>query len=572
MVIMRNLFRHTGNPARQTLMLVLCAVTVFSTVVSAQDVVLEGNRSIPAAEIRQWISAIDNPDELADKIQHNYRRRGFYDAVVRLEQTGEDSLVSWAVVISEGPEIRFGVIQIEWVGCDPPPQKARYPGKVFGGAASETAVHKGLKSLVQRLRDDGYHYAQVVPGDFRRHGDKLDFVLRVIGGPRLRVTEWQVSGTQRTPPEFILKRLRLETGIPWTRDLQEQLEQHVHSWQFVRLAGSPKIVRVIDDSLVVINIPLNESPVFIADGGLGFDGSGAASQGLQGNMNLRVDNPFGRGRQFDLRVSRQAQQTSETRLQLTDPGLITPGIGTRVLLDQRRHGESYEKLSLGTGLSLDFSSTDQGNIEFTWNRILPLQADSPVQNARQYDLSASMSKTFTPNSSIRTDIQAQVTGSIRRVYEAEMSANALKPRFRLAGSLEHRGMVSAWCDLRLAGRGEGWLGRAAGNRWGDEMYLGGPESVRGYPEFAIPTGAYALVSGETGAHLTRNTRLHAVVDYARYQPFHQAKSLARWENLWSVGVGAEARSRLGRTRLDIGWPLPGAFGDGILYLRWLRGW
>ncbi len=570
MVIMNHLNRHTLQVPWWWV--VLMTTLIFGTA-EAHEYQLTGNQSFSTREIVGWLASarVNNENAAAQVIRDHYRRRGFYDATVQAIAHTDDS-TTCTIIIHEGPEIHLGRIDVRWVDSEKPILPEPQVQGAFAGVASESALHRGLETLVQRLRDDGYHYAQVFPDEFSRREERLDFTVRIAPGARLMVAEWQITGTQRTAPHLVRRRLRLRNGVPWTRRLRNEIEQTIRSWDYLRLTGSLAITRFINDSLVVVTIPLAEPPVFVADGGLGYDGGAMSRRGVQGTMNVRVDNPFGSGRKLNFELSRQTPRTSNTKLQIFDPHIIAAGIGVRLQLHQRRHARSYEQLSLGIGFPIALSPTDQGIVDFTWNRILPLTAGNGVPNSRRYDLSATFTKTVIHGSGSRTTLSTSTSGSVRRVYGSSISGDETRLRFRLNGEMKHRRLLSSRFDLEFVGRGEGWLGHVVANSWGDEMYLGGPQSLKGYAEFAIPADAYVFLSTEIGYRLSSHTRMHTFVDYARYRPFQQYLLFSHWPVRWSAGIGTEARSRLGRTRLDIGWPLPGSLGEGIIYLRWMQGW
>ena len=528
-----------------------------------------GVSRLPSTVVQRWLIEIgERPaDEIARHMQERYRREGFYDAVVTAahDNTMLDDLV---LQVQEGALVTFGEVAVMLPdGFDGEFIRAA-AGLSFSGAASADNIEHSIARIVEELADAGYPSARVSPSGFHRECDRLSFRLDVAPGPPSRVGSWRIVGLERSDTARVRRLLGLQVGISWNREERSRLEEQVGRFDYFYLAGDIHILRRVSDSLVDVEIPLAERPAVVTDGGLGLTGGGASGNALRGRLNLSVENPFGDGRRLELLVSRPTSEMSESRLQMSDPHVAWSRFGAQLGLEQVHQSAAYDRVSLSAQGSTRLEHGVQAQLELRWAKVTPTAENTSQVSSRCYDVSISARRTRHPLA-----WQMGITASMKRDFaNASVNHDALTSRARALLGLDYTWQPTAQLVLSLAGKTESWLGPDAQLGWGDELYLGGSGTVRGFPERSIKARGFTLISAEAGYSPAKELTAFTFGDLAFYRPFPTASAGRALHRVLGYGLGLQISNRLGRTRLEIGWPQGRPLGEGMLYFRWLRGW
>jgi outer membrane protein assembly factor BamA len=557
-----------------------CVVAVVLVVVSLAgstacgQIYLEGNHAVSAARIQQWLAetGAQSPSRMAEQLGAHYREAGYYDARVVIDH---DSLTSELIArIDEGPAVTLGKIQAQFIADYAGAVDETAINEILSGIASRENIDRGIRRIVEEIAADGYPVVQISPVDFKRQGNTLNFSLEIDPGPPVRVGYWRITGLGRTDTAYIRETLGLATGAIWDRETQTRLKGKIAELEYLRPAAEPRIIEHHADTLVTVEVPLAELPAVVADGGIGLASGRGGEQGLRGSIRLTVDNPFGRGRHLGLVVSRPNERSSESLLEFADPHLITRRLGVSAGLVQSRQNTAYDRFAATVGMTLAVHRRTRLSMELGWTRITPLGGSSGLAPARSYDLSVAAGSLGFQDQPSGTLWQVEITGSLRRTFVNRGTTETVvsSRRYRVSGMAGRAFNCIQGIQLRPKLSSKSWLGRNPELNWGDELFLGGPETVRGLAEQSISARGYVLLSLEAGLRPAQYFGAFGFIDLAYYQRFLPENDKRTWRRLAAYGLGLETYNYLGRTRLEIGWPEQATAGDGVIYLRWLRGW
>ncbi len=571
---MRELRRHTHRTIAVSGLFcaAVAALLLWVSPLYAAEITIQGKHTISGRLLELWAAECRDGDAaaIAEAVRERYCRNGYFDAQVVGMAGPEETVI---LSISEGPAITLGEVKyILPEGAD----KTLFPFATeerMRGIASAANIENGLQRLVTSFVDKGYPLVQVSPENFHREGNLLLLSVRIDPGPRVRVAGWRIVGLERTDTADVRRLLELSAGLAWDLSQQSRIEEKLASIEYLRLSGRIDIARYLNDSSVVIEIPLAESPAITADGGLGLTGNNTGDAAWRGRLTVMVDNPFGGGRQLDLLLSHPGEAT-RSRLRFSDPQLGHSRIGLYVTLEQEKAPPLYDRVTGSLGWSLRAGREIYARAAGSWSKITPLSDQNGIAPARKYDFPLSVGNRL-PGSrgAVAFFWSSGLSASIRREFGVGGGHTAATvSRLRVNSSV--RGLWSLRRDVRVrvAGHLASWLGPDTDLSWGDEIYLGGPESLRGYPERSFTTRGFALLSSEIGFYPTRAYGVFLFSDVAHYRPFSTASGRIVAEQVIGYGLGLETINYLGRTRLEVGWPEDGNIGDGVMYLRWLRGW
>jgi len=543
---------------------------------SRARVMFAGNKYISSSVLQRWSVEIGPcpADELAQLVQQRCRRSGYFDAIVSV--AGNTAISgNIKLQIDEGSPVTFGDVEVGFPSEFNGAFFRAHIENTFSGVAAADRLDRLLRQTVEELADSGYARARAMPEDFRRIDDKLDFSLFIDPGPRVRVGAWRITGLARTDSGRVRRLLELYTGAVWNREEQSRIQDRVRQLDYLHPSGDMKIASHVCDSLVIVEIPLAERPSVLADGGIGLAGGQVSGNRWQGRFDLSVENPFGGGRRLNLLISRLAQNTSLSRLGYLDPDIAASRIGISLDLEQSRESSAYDRFSLGFGGLLRMSRTTQFELRFQWSRFTPLSEHNGINAARRYDLSVAVGESMPGGRTSvysRTTWHMGITASFRREYSGGETHNELAARARANASLTCHWRSGRHWGLRLRLSGESWIAPNRQLQWGDELYLGGPESIRGYGERTLTARGYVLTSLEAHYRPAARLGMYIFSDLAYLREFDLDDPNRQTRRAVGYGLGLETLNNLGRTRFELGWPEGAAFRDGVIYLRWLRGW
>ena len=558
----------------------VCLMFMLMAPAMAESIIINGNHSIPTPTIQRWLAEIGDPPLpiIARQLADWYHEQGYYDATVVVEM---DSLAAEKMILSieEGPLVHLGAVFVRFQGDYFGALDQSAIAAMITGPASRQNIDDGLRKIVQGIAEEGYPAVRVSPVDFLRRGQMLSFTITIAPGSRARVGQWCITGLTRTDTAFVRRVLGLQTGMVWDRRECASLMQRIAGLDYLRLAAEPRIIRQDHDTLVTVELPLAEQPAVLADGGLGVDAEEGSKRGLRGRLRMTIENPFGGGQRLGLFISRPAGHSTESQVDFADPHLLGMGCGVTAGLAQLRQAGVYDRFSVYAGVTLHTRHEIRSALRFDWMRITPLSETNSINPARRYDLSAnigtrdssgiryfawkagatvSLRRTFTHTALTTGGDGAETISSADRVCVAGIAGRILS----LYQGIEIRPLISA----------KSWLGADDNLAWGDEIYLGGPETVRGYSERAFISRGYVLLNLEAGLQPLRSVGMYAFIDLAYYRKFPSANPDQLRRRVFGHGFGLETFNYLGRTRLEFGWPERTTAGDGVIYLRWLHGW
>ena len=194
-----------------------------------------------------------------------YRQSGFVDAVVDtvIRRTGTDAYVRFT--IQEGDPVRVARLEVEGVETllDPAAVRRAMPLQV-GDPFNRLLMLASADTVRLRLADNGYPFAEVFRNfdtDLRRR--EASILFEVDPGPRARVAEIRVVGTNEVDESVVRNRLAMEPGDVFRqRDLyRSQLDLYrTQLFDYVTLGLADQQVTSADEQPVDLLVRVSEGP------------------------------------------------------------------------------------------------------------------------------------------------------------------------------------------------------------------------------------------------------------------------------------------------------------------------
>jgi translocation and assembly module TamA len=561
---------------------------------------------------------IARADGDAARLDAILRSFGYYDGVIHISVAGlatddpgllplleglpAGSRVTVQVEVDPGPLYRIGSVRLD--GAVPPGPRAAFrltPGE----PAQARVVLAAGDALLLALVEDGYALARVPPPDaVVDHGTRtMAVTFQADPGPRLALGQVSVTGLDRLREDYVLRRLGLEPGEPFSpsrletarRDL---LVHGVLAWARLTPGDQPDA-----QGRLPLTLELAERPPRV----LRLGGAHASDEGATLSASWTHRNLFGRAEQLTLKgeLGRLSQNRAESLNYLASGTLRRPDLWVRDLdlrLDLAALSEQLEaydreavtaalaldrrfspRLTCSMGLGFEDARVTQDGITQDYRLLsLPLilgydSTDDPLDPRQGLRLTA----TTTPAQILEGDTQgfvvARWVGSgYWTLPPGLIGARAGPDATAPVDDSTHPTPPSGDRRPVLAGRLVlGSIFGAAADQvppdW--RFYAGGGGSVRGYPFQSIgPRTAFDQPAGGDGL-------LEASVELR--QPLAGRWGLAVFADAGAVsedgipgtgdlsvglGLGVRYRTPVGPVRVDLATPLNPASGDSPVQL------
>jgi len=351
---------------------------------------------------------------------------------------------------------------------------------------TRAGVDLAMNQLLQDQFDSGHYYARARLLEIVRDGQQVTIYVSIIPGPQVTVAERVYSGLERTQPSVISRYISLNSGDSLTESALQAATTDAASIPFVRFVAPvvvyPKPGYVQSD----IEFTFRERRQFEILGVAGYIPDDAT--GLVWSLDLRLRNPFGGGREINLRSERREKERKELDLYYEQPVFLA-GVGQ---LSLRFTTRDYRKVFYEFGGAANYTSRlrrfTTAGIGLGWKRVDPT-ADIPGQSsysAYAVEFCASRNSVDIPfNPTKGLDLQMSLAYSYRR--DAGESNNANEIGHQKVYN-ETRSRLSIRAYHRLIGRLVGYLGlHYIGLETDDDLpplaemiLVGGPGTLRGY--------------------------------------------------------------------------------------------
>lgn len=518
-----------------------------------------------------------------------YQDQGFLDFKITSNQVSispQKDGIFLTINIDEGE--RYTVSQFVLNGRLVVPEEELLP-LVFiapGRTYSRRAVDATIETISNRLAEEGYSYAEVVPvPDVDSEANTVGFSINIKPGRRVYVRRIDVIGNTLTNDEVIRRELRQTEGGAFSPSRVNRSKIRLQRLSFFDEVEIETVPVAGREDQVDLEVVVKERPTGSFLFGLGYSGDdGALIQASISQANL-----FGTGNQLNFGVQR-SDIVESVNVQYTNPyytksGISrTIGVSGRSIDSTRANTSEYITETLGVNinylfpinennsfsLGAGFERIDLETTPFSVPEIVDFIDQFPendlftVTTAFAHDTRDSLLYP-TSGKSLRVSLEATTPGSDLEYYRANLDSNIYFP-------------FTSKIALKLAltlNYGDGY-GDTEGLPFFKNYFAGGSSSVRGFEarslgprdssDFPDPFGGAKRVLFNTSLLLpigdgALDKRLSIFVDGG--QVFSNEQDIELDEVRFSAGVGFNWISPVGPLSVSYAVPLNDEEGDEL---------
>ena len=554
---------------------------------------------------RGWFSWFTKEDQYSkqklsgdlEKLKSYYLNRGYLEFSIDSTQvsiTPDKEKIYITITITEGPVYKLGEIKFSGDLKIPEAEMRALllfkPGETF----SRQKIVDSVKSISDRLANDGYSFANINPvPDPDRSKQVASFTMFVDPGRRVYVRRINVQGNSRTRDEVVRRELRqLEAGWYSIDKINRSKERLERTGFFEDInVETPSVPGTTDQ--VDLNVNVKERNTGSLQFGVGY----SSADKLTLSASVSQANIFGSGNQLSFRVN-SGTVSKVYEVSYLNPYWTADGISRGFDLYQRDLDTSslntgeYKSVSSGVGVRFGVPVTEFDSINFGLGferNNLTLDNFSPPRYLDYVNIFGSRSNTIRGSLGFGRDTRDSIYFPTRG-YLLEAGAEVGLP----GGDLKFYRMQTKaqwlqpiWGPIVLGANAEFGIANGYGGKslpFFKNFYAGGVDSVRGFEQSSLgprdANGAYVggnrrivgnleLLFPMPGVKSDKSVRLSTFIDVGNVFAANEKLSFSDLRS--SVGLAVSWFSPVGPLKFSLSKPLRQKPEDKVERFQFLLG-
>ncbi len=532
-----------------------------------------------------------------EKLRSYYLDRGYLEFNIDSTQvsiTPDKEKIFITIALTEGPVYRIGSVKFSGDLKVPEPELVKLLLFKEGEFFSRKKIVDSVKSITDRLGNDGYSFSNVNPvPDLDKEKRTAAFTLFVDPGKRVYVRRINIVGNQRTRDEVIRRELRqLEAGWYSIEKVNRSKERLERTGFFEEVnVESPQVAGTQDQVDLVLTVKERNT------GQLQF-GVGYSSQDrFTLSASVAQSNIFGTGNQLSFSVN-SGSVNKTYAMSYLNPYWTVDGIARGFDLYRRELDSStlvvgtFQSNATGAGMRFSVPVTEFDNVNFGlgWEQTtLALDISSPPRYFEFVDQFGATNNTLRGTVGFARDTRDSVLFPSRGMLsefglEVGLPGGDLK-YFRL--NARHQYLRPLIAGIVLSLNGEFGYAQGYGGKplpFFKNFYAGGVESIRGFESSSLGprepngdiiggnrriVGNFELLAPLPGIKADKSVRASMFLDFGNV--FGRDQKVSFDEFRASVGLAVSWVSPVGPLKFSLSRPVKSKDGDQIERFQFLLG-
>jgi len=490
-----------------------------------------------------------------------------------------------AVWIERGEPTRFG--RVVYTGLGPADQAGlrRRVSAAAGSVASDRAVEKILRQIVEFYADRGHPYcaARIVEAEMA-DGPRIELTVQVERGRPVSLGEIRLSGATQTKPAVLRKLSGLAEGRPYSETEIRAARRRLLRSGLFRSAAEPLVLRTINPHRVALRLQVEENPANRIEGALG-SGGGAGRGALAGFVRIGLGNLFGTARSCRIEWERPRADWSGLRLEYHEPWLLGKNLSLDLGYGQQVRDSTFSTSRGRVRLSKDFSERLNLGLGAIYENTSPgSETYIRAESSRYWSVSGSLDwsnilRPLNPQSGLELKLSAaagrrRLEGRDVRELRLRLYSACYRPLVRLP----HQAALGVgYAQVAVGGSTVAEIPYHARLPIGGATAGGVQPMVRGHVEEAWRGKRVAWANLEYRYLVGENSRVYAFYDIGAAEvprtPTPAAagtgQSAPGWrtQSLQGFGAGLQLESRLGIMGIAVAFSPERGLGNGRIHLR-----
>lgn len=570
------------------IILTCCGAADAEKITTIRSIEIHGNDRYAQGDILRRMSLaagkVFSPDILQKDIEHIlqlYSHAGYFMARVKepnLEYNQDSSQVVLSLNIDEGQPFKVGTLEI--VGntyfntTDIFNMLDTRSTRPFLGFTFE----RDVEDLLNLYEENGYPFCRIEPGGLRiTEGQKIDLLLKIIEGPRVRIGEIFVKGNETTREHVIIRELRLKKGDTYRQSKIDGAKKRLERLGYFN-AVSPLSVESVSKDTVDLVVEVEEGKTSTINGVVGYTPAQGKQDGyVTGLIDLSLMNLFGTGRAVDVLWHRRDPSSSNLAFGYEEPWVFGTPLGLGLTLGQIDQDSTYVFTQAALAVTAALTDRLEGRLQFGWERIVP-DSTGGASLARSTKYTAAVHAAYDTRDNPlnpRRGLYYQTSieyGRKRNRATPYVTPEKLKVRLsKFSLDLEHYIPTFSRQGMSIALHGRELQSSEKPIPVSEHFRLGGTTTLRGYREDQFTGTRMAWSNTEYRYLLTSRSRVFLFFDIGMYFRSQVNPDTGTLETIderkFGYGLGFRLKSRVGIIGLDFGLGEDDSFSQGKIHLQ-----
>jgi len=286
-----------------------------------------------------------------------YQNSGFLFTRIEQDLKIKDSRVKIKIIIDETYVIPVGKIELSGNHAFPTSSILKRMETKKDRIFKRETFEEDLQAILSLYENNGYPYCRVEPQNFQVDKGRLNFSLKVVEGPRVRIAKVEVVGNELTKDYVIRREMGIREGEFYCQERIDQAKKRLEELGIFKKVGEVEATLDKKEEMVTLTVPIEEGRVNTLRGGLSISPEG---RGINGEFDLDAKNLMGTGRRGKVKWSRISTSTTRFKIGFEEPWLFKRPYTLKAELFQSiedstytfREGMIYLSLPLSQDLSL----------------------------------------------------------------------------------------------------------------------------------------------------------------------------------------------------------------------------
>lgn len=508
----------------------------------------------------------DSVRAAAQALTRHYQRQGYLRATVDSATVHPRSMPRATFYVTRGPRTTVDAVALTGNDVLSESELRRDMRLQADDPLDQYVLDADLRALHTAYREAGYPLAKVHVASIQPEDSQAATVrIAIDEGPQIWLKDVEVTGAERTNPEYVARAAGLTYEAPLRDFDPEAVRQRVQDTGLFRQVDRPAM-QIDDDGGTTLTFALEERPPGVFDLVVGLlpEGGDEGSTSFVGSGRLELENVFGGGREADLDLDQRPGRSSTVDVRLRDPFVLGQALDTEAVFSGEQRDSSYSartyRGSLGYEVRPDWQL--RGTVRRAVTRPGPqgqtLQ-DGEQRVARSQSWLGGVGlridqtdRRRAPRQGLRADVlveQGRQERGRRIVIDADtVRTQETTQQTRVEGTLRTFWPLGARQTVVVGAEGRALLSSTYDN--GDLFRLGGYESLRGYDEDRFAGRAVGRGLAEYRLFVDRSSFVFVFAEVGGVDrpPIDGRAGERSWHP--SAGLGAELSTGLGRINIS----------------------
>tara|TARA_R110000787_G_scaffold269018_2_gene375659 strand:+ start:7660 stop:9408 length:1749 start_codon:yes stop_codon:yes gene_type:complete len=397
-------------------------------------------------------------------------------------------------------------------------------------------------SLLYDLDKKGNSFSEITYRNPKYRNNNLVLELVLVASNKRQIDKVIIKGYTDFSKSHIKNFFQLKKNTVFSKQKIEEVSELTNSLNFIKEIKKPEVLFKKDSTLLYLFIEKLETNSF--DGLINFaskdNGEGLL---LNGNLDLKLNNIFNSGENFELFWNRVAEEKSQFKINTRIPYILKSSLSTSVGFDIYRQDSTFLNTSFNLKSEYQLNSRSKISISYSSensNYLLDLTNDDFESYSNQFFGIAYNFRIASKNNLFKELFNFNISHTFGKRKSDLSEVNQYKLNFQSVFNIK----TSKRSYLYI--RNESGLLNSRNYLTNELFRIGGINSIRGFNEQSIFTNKYTYFNTEYRYLTSSSSYLYSISDIGFYNTLKENS-----ERILGIGLGYSFK--INASKINLGY-------------------